>query len=70
MSDKPSRTEMMRSITAADFGRRVAEAFLESSSSTAVFFIQQALKDSEDDVGLYWEEFRDMLTRFSAEQPR
>lgn len=57
----------MRSISAAEFGIRLAKVFNENRSSTAIFFIQQALTDTEDDLGLYWEEFESMLARLSKE---
>ena len=65
MDQKMSRSEKLRTVTAEEFGRRVAQTFWESKSSTAVFFIQQAFADYEDDIGIFWTEFESMLTRIS-----
>jgi hypothetical protein len=59
-------TEKMRTITADEFGIRIAQAFLDSRSSTAIFFMQQAFKDCEDDNGLMWKEFENMLERLKC----
>jgi hypothetical protein len=67
MSKTMTRTEKMRTITAEEFGIRMAQALFASKSSTAIFFIQQALADCEDDyVGIFWEEFKAMLTRLGG----
>jgi hypothetical protein len=60
-------SEKFETITADEFGRRIAQAFHDSKSSTALFFIQQAFKDCEDDNGIYWEMFNKMLTRIKSE---
>lgn len=64
---KLTRTELMQTISAAEFGRRMARTFAESKSSTAIFFIQQAFADTEDDIGIFWDEFRDMLARLEKD---
>jgi hypothetical protein len=60
-------TEKMRTITAEEFGLRIARVFLESKSSTAIFFMQRAFADCDDDNGIFWEAFRDMLTRLEKQ---
>lgn len=60
-------TEKFETVTAEEFGRRIAQCFHDSKSSTALFFIQQAFEDCEDDNGIYWEMFDKMLTRIKAE---
>ncbi len=62
-------TEKFKTVTADEFGRRVAKAFDESRSSTTIHFMQLAFKDCEDDNGLMWEPFQEMLTRFQKEKP-
>jgi hypothetical protein len=61
--DEMTITEKMRTITAEEFGMRIAKTFYDSRSSTAIFFIQQAFSDCEDDNGILWEAFDSMLTR-------
>lgn len=63
-------TEKMKTVSAAEFGRRIAKAFDESRSSTTLFFMQQAFSDCEDDNGLMWTAFQNMLDRFIAEEEK
>jgi hypothetical protein len=56
------------SMTADEFGRRIAKTILESSSSSAFFFVQKALEDIEP-FGVEWEEARNLLERISKEEP-
>lgn len=62
-------TEKFQTVSAAEFGRRIAQVLYDSKSSTATFFMQQAFKDCEDDNGILWELFDKMLTRIKDEKP-
>lgn len=57
----------LQTVSAAEFGVRIAKAFYESKSSTALFFIQQAFTDCEDDNGIHWELFNKLLTRITTD---
>ena len=60
-------TRALETVTAAEFGLRIARAFNASKSSTTIFFIQQAFKDYEDDNGLSWDLFQRLLDRLESE---
>lgn len=64
---KPSLQEKLETITAKEFGVRMAKVFDDSRSSACIFYIQQAFQDCDDDVGIMWEPFKQMLTRFLKE---
>jgi hypothetical protein len=63
-------TEKMQTVSASEFGVRIAEAFLSSRSSTTTFFVQQAFKDCHDDNGLMWGPFEEMFERLKEENER
>ncbi len=58
--------QKMQTMTAEEFGRRIAQTFYDNKSSTAIFFIQQSLKDCEDDNGIQWDAFKEMLQRIGG----
>lgn len=61
---------MFENVTAAEFSRRVASVLLESGSSNAFFFLQQAFKDYPGcEFGMEWEEAVVLLSKFAAAHP-
>lgn len=62
--DASTFTEKMESVSAAEFGKRIASVMLQTRSSHSIFLIQQAFLDCEDDNGIMWEPLEKMLTRF------